>query len=196
MTSPLRKRAENAPSSDQRLLDCLCSAPDPVSKVQLAELAELDWNRVVASATKHGVRPLLYERLASVASTAGIPDTVLTLLRESFLVNGLRNVLLYQDLGDVLEGFQQQGITSPPSRNLPIRGLRFIGPSFTCVTQAKLPVIGNEHDQPSLLESKHWCCLRRTWLSIFACTPGFIALARGSGRCGTFPRPSDTTRRR
>jgi hypothetical protein len=110
MTSPLRKRAENAPSSDQRLLDCLCSAPDPVSKAQLAELAELDWNRVVASATKHGVRPLLYERLASVASAAGIPDTVLTLLRESFLVNGLRNVLLYQDLGEVLEGFQQESI--------------------------------------------------------------------------------------
>src|ERR1035437_5351918 len=110
MTSPLRKRAENAPSSDQRLLDCLCSAPDPASKAQLAEFAASDWNRVVASATKHGVRPLLYERLASVASVAKVPDTMLALLRESFLVNGLRNVLLYQDLGDVLEGFQQESI--------------------------------------------------------------------------------------
>jgi hypothetical protein len=100
----------DATSSDQRLLDCLCSAPDPASKAQLAEFAVSDWNRVVASATKHGVRPLLYERLASVATAAEVPDTMLALLRESFLVNGLRNSLLYQDLGDVLEGFEQESI--------------------------------------------------------------------------------------
>jgi hypothetical protein len=56
------------------------------------------------------MRPVLYERLAPVASAGEIPNTVLALLRESYLVNGLRNALLYQDLREVLGGFHWQSI--------------------------------------------------------------------------------------
>jgi hypothetical protein len=110
MTLPSRKSVSTAFSSDQLLLDCLCLEPGHTGKAQLAEMAELDWERLMASATKHGVRPLLYERLSAVASSMGVPDAVLVPLRESFLMNSLRNGVLYRDLRAVLEVFQQQSI--------------------------------------------------------------------------------------
>jgi hypothetical protein len=73
-------------------------------------LLESDWQGVADSALKHGLRPLLYERLTSDTSKVNVPDAVLEPLREAFLVNGLRNTLLYRDLGKVLGDFRQHGI--------------------------------------------------------------------------------------
>ena len=92
------------------LLDCLCSERDHTGKVQLANMAGLDWERLIESATKHGVRPLLYERLSALPASAGVPDAVLACLRESFLVNSLRNGLLYRDLKTAVDVFQQRSI--------------------------------------------------------------------------------------
>jgi hypothetical protein len=97
-------------SSDRKLLDCLCGALDPAIPSRLAQFSESDWEGVVASATNHGIRPLLYHQLTSLDSDVKIPGAVLEPLRQAFLVNGLRNTLLYQDLAKILEAFRQDDI--------------------------------------------------------------------------------------
>ena len=96
--------------SAQRLLDCLGGVPEPARGACCAQLQNSDWQGVVVSARKHGLRPLLYERLTSATSEAKIPAAVLSALREAYLVNGVRNALLYQDLGKVLGVFREKGV--------------------------------------------------------------------------------------
>jgi hypothetical protein len=77
---------------------------------QLDSLAESDWNGLVASSREHGVAPLLYHRLTSGPATPRIPENVLRMLREDYLINGARNALLYQDLQKLLQALRQDQI--------------------------------------------------------------------------------------
>lgn len=110
MDDPVHQPEVEASKSDQRLLECLGGMSGQVRDRRRTQLLESDWQGVADSALKHGLRPLLYERLTSDTSKVNVPDTVLEPLREAFLVNGLRNTLLYRDLGKVLGAFRQKGV--------------------------------------------------------------------------------------
>jgi hypothetical protein len=92
------------------LLGCL-KGLDQETRAQLGRLEEADWGELVRAAAKHGVSPLLYERLSSQASSeTKAPECILQALREAFLMNGARNELLFQDLGLVLRAMRGDGI--------------------------------------------------------------------------------------
>ncbi len=112
MTDPVHRPEVEALESDRRLLECLRGAPERARDVRHTQLLEADWQGVAVSALKHGLRPLLYERLASDTPGLKVPATVRESLREAFLANGLRNALLYRDLGKVLGVFRQKGIAA------------------------------------------------------------------------------------
>ena len=96
--------------TSQLLIECLCAAHKRAENSGLAQLAESDWHSVIASAAKHGLCPLLYTRLAAVASAVNIPETVLAPLRQTSLLNGLRNQLLYKDLAQALLALRQHRV--------------------------------------------------------------------------------------
>src|ERR1035437_6319732 len=110
MTDPVHRPEVEAPKSDRRLLDCLGGLPEETNDGRRAQLQESDWQGVAVSALKHGLRPLLYERFTADTAKLDVPDTVLKPLREAYLVNALRNGLLYRNLGMVLGAFRQKGI--------------------------------------------------------------------------------------
>jgi hypothetical protein len=110
MDDPVHLPEVEASKSDQRLLECLRGVPEQANDGRRAQLQESDWQGVAVSALKHGLRPFLYERLTADTAKLNVPDTVLKPLREAYLVNALRNELLYWDLGMVLWAFRQKGI--------------------------------------------------------------------------------------
>ena len=94
----------------QLLLDCLSRVTDPATGARLAQLPATDWRELVQVSARHGVGPLLYDRLTTGAFPLPVPVGVMQTLREAFLMNALRNTLLYQDLAQVLTALQQTGI--------------------------------------------------------------------------------------
>ena len=95
--------------SEQWLLDCL-NGPAPIPREPIEQFGESQWQALVNAAARHGLRPLLYERLATPSDSLKIPEAVLRELRESYLKNGLRNQLLYRDLARVLGELREDGI--------------------------------------------------------------------------------------
>lgn len=91
----------------QRLLDCLVEPPDRTTACRFETYSESDWTKVIAEAGRHGIAPLLYERLTRRESSLTVPDRLLRTLRESFLMNGAKNALLYQELARVLRRLHQ-----------------------------------------------------------------------------------------
>jgi hypothetical protein len=110
MNKPALRPETDTLQSDQRLLECLGGACGLGKDSGCAQLSESEWEAVALSAAKHGLRPLLYERLAFNTSLVKVPDKVLAPLREAFLTNGLRNALLYRDLEQVVGAFRQKGL--------------------------------------------------------------------------------------
>ena len=83
----------------------------PETRAQAGQLDEAGWGELGRAAGRHGVRPLLYERLSSQAgSEMKVPEGMLQELREVFLMNGARNELLFQDLARVLRAVHREGI--------------------------------------------------------------------------------------
>jgi len=92
------------------LLGCL-KGPDRETRTQVGALKEADWGGLRRAAARHGVSPLLYERLSSqTSSEIKVPEGALQALREAFLMNGARNALLFQDLAQVLTAMHRDGI--------------------------------------------------------------------------------------
>ncbi len=94
----------------QLLLDCLSRVTDPAPIARLAQLSATDWRELVQVSARHGVGPLLYDRLSTGASLLPVPDGVMQTLREAFLMNATRNALLYHDLAQAVTTLQQNGI--------------------------------------------------------------------------------------
>ena len=133
-----------SPLINDLLLGCLAPATDPVALAQLNRLSTKEWQELALVAERHGLSPLLYDRLSFPASdfapaqpisqkddtrrvspisipsseTDGrvdaapisVPEFVLQGLREAFLINTVRNTLLYEDLAAVVATLQQHGI--------------------------------------------------------------------------------------
>jgi hypothetical protein len=94
----------------QWLLDCLAQHGGRPAAPRNEPRSESDWTDMVAMATRHGVAPLLYQRLTREGSAPPAPGHVLQALREDFLMHGARNALFYQELGLVLRTLEQNHI--------------------------------------------------------------------------------------
>ena len=107
--------------SPSLLLACLSATPAPALLDRLSRIDETGWRELVRSAAGHGVSPLLYDRLASLADPSAppsalrvphslVPATILQSLHEAFFLHAARNALLYRDLAQVVTSLQQQGL--------------------------------------------------------------------------------------
>ena len=92
------------------LLDCLRAGTAEEKSARLGRLSESDWNQVLDVAMRHGVAPLLYDRLRPLSSNCHIPPAVLLNLPVAYLANAARNLRIYHQLGQVLTALQEQGI--------------------------------------------------------------------------------------
>lgn len=92
----------------------LCAARtrmDETSGARLRALLEsnLDWQRVLRMAERHGLIPLLYKHLKAIAQD-NVPSAVMRQLHDYFLSNAARNLLLATELEEVLKLLRAEGI--------------------------------------------------------------------------------------
>lgn len=94
---------------ETRLLRLLCR-PEP-SDAAIIEVCQtgLDWPGLIREARAHGVAPLCYARFRAVMSAAA-PHSTAEALRPDYLRNALRNRVLTDELGRLLEAFRAEGI--------------------------------------------------------------------------------------
>jgi hypothetical protein len=97
--------------ADELLLYCLRVVSDEVGDGRLEALSGSDWNVVIKASRRHGVAPLLYHRLRTFHSDVPIPANVVGRLRQGYLENAARNMLLYHRLGDVLGLLRRDNIS-------------------------------------------------------------------------------------
>ena len=93
--------------SEQFLLNCL-NGPDPETRDRIARFNDAEWQALMDVAYRHAVIPLLHSRLTRAATP--VPEDILQELRDGFLKNGTRNLLIYRDLEQILRGFQAENI--------------------------------------------------------------------------------------
>ena len=94
-----------------------CSRPqmDSVSADGICRLLqeEIDWNWMLKAARSHGVWPIMYHNLKAVCPEA-VPQDILSKLKNVYLDNALRNLLLIKELFRIIEDFQNHGIEAVP----------------------------------------------------------------------------------
>ena len=110
MNKPDSKAGRDPLLKQQFLQDCLAGASARATGLPGKPLSESDWTAVVDLAARHGVLPLLYERLTTGAGPPAVPERVLQRLRDGFLINGAKNALLFKDLAQVLRSLEQANI--------------------------------------------------------------------------------------
>ncbi len=92
------------------LLYCLDMSSDEMTVARLKQLSSLDWTCVVRQAARHGLRPLLYERLRTLPPDIAIPDAPLQTLQEAYRRNAARNTLIYRQLSELINGLHEDYI--------------------------------------------------------------------------------------
>jgi hypothetical protein len=110
MNKPHSKAGPDHLLKHQLLQHCLAESCDRAAGLPGKTLSESDWTEVVDLAALHGVLPLLYERLTTVACPPTVPERVLQRLRLGFLMNGAKNALLFKELAQVLRALEQANI--------------------------------------------------------------------------------------
>ena len=71
------------------------------------------WERLIETADRHRVSPLLYRCLTRIRSS-GIPGTALSRMTRAFHANARRNFLVTAELLQILELFRTHGIRAIP----------------------------------------------------------------------------------
>lgn len=90
----------------ETLLACLHRL-DPAA---LSILTDEEWSALIERATRHGVAPLLYQRLKTPQLAECMPDGVLERLRGLYLNTAACNVRLYEELRTLLLALHEVGI--------------------------------------------------------------------------------------
>ena len=95
---------------DKLLLECLTAKDSNGSAFGPKRLTASDWDLVVQQAVKHGVAPLLYQRLKGLGSSASVPGRVVERLRKVYLSTVAINMRVYDELTRVLGILKNDGI--------------------------------------------------------------------------------------
>lgn len=105
-----QKLAKNAKDIDTWLLHCLRDCPDETDRAGIEPPSEADWEELLQQAGRHRIAPLLYHRLRTSRADVAIPPEVAGKLRQAFLGNSVRNMMLYANLGKVLKILRSSNI--------------------------------------------------------------------------------------
>ena len=104
-------RAESALGKHARpeielLLCCSRTSIEPAiaQRIKIILQEEIDWEYLLETASKHGVKPLLYQSLSQVGKEA-IPPGIMNQLRQDFRTNALRNLNRTKELLKILDLF-------------------------------------------------------------------------------------------
>lgn len=92
------------------LLDCLHRDESRLDPAALSVLTDEGWTALIEMATRHGVAPLLYQRLKAPPLAGCVPDDVRERLRGLYLNTAARNVRLYEELRPLLLALHEVGI--------------------------------------------------------------------------------------
>lgn len=118
MTSPSTADARASaldPAAAELLLACTAVQVDAALSARIADLAggERDWEHLRRNALKHGVVPLLLQRLAAVCPDA-VPADALARLREDHERNSLRSLAITAELIRLVGLLERAGVQALP----------------------------------------------------------------------------------
>jgi hypothetical protein len=71
---------------------------------------DLNWNRILSLAGRHGLCPLLYHSLRALNLLDRLDSDSMNSLQESYYSNAVRNLKLYEQLKEILMAFNEAGI--------------------------------------------------------------------------------------
>jgi len=95
---------------DNLLVNCLRAAPGEAAEGRFEARSAADWDAVIDASSRHGVAPLLYQRLGECLPGVPVPPRQVERLRRAYLENGARNMGVYHELGKVLAGLRRDNI--------------------------------------------------------------------------------------
>lgn len=100
---------------EELLLHCAYPHPDRGrdDRIKVLYRNSMDWSYLIRIAHFHGLIPLLYKSLSAI-HPEDIPEWVLEKLRQHFLINARRNILLTEELLRLLSLFKDEGISAIP----------------------------------------------------------------------------------
>jgi hypothetical protein len=105
----------NIRSEDDLLLCCSRTHVDPVRRERIEAILknEIEWPYLIRTAIGHGLIPLLYKNLKETYPDA-VPKGIINQIRNYFLLNASRNLLLNEELFKLLHLFETEGIPTIP----------------------------------------------------------------------------------
>ena len=130
--SAARQAAGVSPTNEIGVLFCCArTRMDATTGARLRGLLQkgVDWDVLVGAAFKNGLLPLLYLNLKSCASDL-VPAPVAAHLRELFLSNARRNLLLADELVNLLGLFQANAVDALPFKGPALAELVYGDPTL------------------------------------------------------------------
>ncbi len=128
------------------LLSCLNPTPIDSQSSRLIQLEPTLWEELVVLADKQRVAPLLYHHIKSHDLTGLVPAHIMTPLYTAFHANAMRNLKLYQEMGQLLKMLQANNIPAIVLKGAYLaqavyqnRALRFMVDYDIMVQEADLP---------------------------------------------------------
>lgn len=102
-------------AEDELLLRAARVSPDQITQEQIKSLAArvTDWSYLIATASQHGLAPLLCRHLDSICPEA-VPETFLKELQVGFRKNTISNLLLTREMISLLDLFEAEQIPAIP----------------------------------------------------------------------------------
>ena len=95
---------------DELLLYFLRARPDKTGDGKVEPLSEADWEDLLQQSARHRITPLFYHRLRTFHPDIPIPPNVMGRLRQAYLGDDTRNLMLYYNLSRVLKILRRDGI--------------------------------------------------------------------------------------
>lgn len=92
---------------DELLLRCLRAGPDTTDEGRVDPLTAADWEDLLQQAARHKIVPLLYHRLRTHHPDLPIPPEAMGRMRQAYLDNTARNLMLSHNLAAVLKIFRR-----------------------------------------------------------------------------------------
>jgi hypothetical protein len=98
------------PTTITLLCKCLSIDIDETTIARLKQLSISDWQTILQHSDRHGITPLLYQRLQTSGIGSRIPTDILLELRKRYLYNAGKNMRLYHELSKVLTVLQKEDV--------------------------------------------------------------------------------------
>jgi hypothetical protein len=116
--------------------------PDRVDQIRALVRGPLDWTRLFRLAQQHGVVPLLYHQLSTLAP-GEVPAARLAELREGMVIHAWRSLALTRELVQLLHALRTRGIAALPYKGPALAAMAYGSVTFRQFTD--LDIVVPEH---------------------------------------------------